>query len=108
MIAGLAEDVVAVFLLGEVMFNSVKNERCEERFKFNSHLQEVFHLPGALLSIKPGTRTIVVRIFYLQLQQALVTGRLHRIDRIADARQVLENLTNRYSLPQRKNACKPD
>jgi hypothetical protein len=49
------------------MFNLVKNERGEERFKFNSHLQEAFHLPGALLSIKPGTRTIAAPLFYRQL-----------------------------------------
>lgn len=63
--AGLAEVVVAFFLLNEVMFNSVKNEGGEERFKFNSHLQEAFHLPSALLSIKPGARTIVAPILSL-------------------------------------------
>jgi hypothetical protein len=63
MIAGLAEDGVAVFLLGDVMFNSVKNEKYEERFKFNSHLQEAFHLPGALLSLKATARTIAAPVF---------------------------------------------
>ena len=65
MIAGLAEGVAVVFLLGDVMFNSVKNERCEERFKFNSHSQEAFHLPSALLSIKARARTIAAPLFYL-------------------------------------------
>ena len=73
MIAGLAAEVVAAFLLGDVMFNSVKNERCEERFKFNSHVQDAFHLPGALLSIKPRTRTIAAPLIYLQLQQVRMT-----------------------------------
>ena len=74
MIAGLAEDGVAVFLLGDVMFNSVKNERCEERFKFNSHLQEAFHLPGALLSLKASARTIASPVFICNYSKRLLRG----------------------------------